>query len=51
MVASFLANPSAPDTKCVDTLTPPPFSNVPTNVSPADLQQELDNADLFKEPY
>lgn len=51
VVATFLANPSAPDTSCVDSLTPPLFSTSPTNVSPADLQEELDNPDLFKEPY
>jgi hypothetical protein len=51
VVASFLANPSAPDTSCVDSLTPPPFSGSPGNLSPADLQEELNNPELFIEPY
>jgi pimeloyl-ACP methyl ester carboxylesterase len=51
VVATFLANPSAPDTSCVDSLTPPPFSGSPSNLSPADLQEELNNPELFTEPY
>ncbi len=51
VVATFLANPSAPDTSCVDSLTPPPFSGSPSNLSPADLQEELNNPELFIEPY
>ena len=51
VVTSFLANPSAPDTTCVGSLTTPPFSSAPSNLSPADLQEELNNPELFIEPY
>jgi hypothetical protein len=47
VVASFLSNPMAPDTSCVGPLTPYPFGTSASMLSPDQLNEELDNLDLF----
>jgi pimeloyl-ACP methyl ester carboxylesterase len=51
VVASFLANPMAPDTTCVDTLTTYPFSTSASALSPDQLEEELNNLSLLEPHY
>jgi pimeloyl-ACP methyl ester carboxylesterase len=51
VVASFLANPMAPDTTCVDSLTTYPFTTSASALSPDQLTSELDNLSLLEPHY
>jgi hypothetical protein len=51
VVASFLANPMAPDTTCVDSLTTYPFSTSASALSPDQLEEELNNLSLFEQHF
>jgi pimeloyl-ACP methyl ester carboxylesterase len=48
VVESFLSNPITPDTSCVASLTPYPFGTSASMLSPDQLNEELDNLDLFE---
>ena len=50
VVASFLANPMAPDTTCVDSLTTYPFTTSASALSPDQLDLELNNLSLLEHP-
>ena len=49
--SSFLANPMAPDTTCVDSLTTYPFTTSASSLSPDQLTSELDNLSLLESHY
>jgi pimeloyl-ACP methyl ester carboxylesterase len=53
VVASFFANPAAPDTSCVASLTPYPFNTSATPSAPDQLESELEQNDpgYFHEPF
>lgn len=51
VVASFLANPIAPDTTCVNSLTTYPFTTSASALSPDQLSSELDNLSLIESHY
>jgi len=53
VVASFFANPAAPDTSCVASLTPYPFNTSATPSAPDQLELELEQNDpgYFHKPF
>ncbi len=51
VVASFLSNPMAPDTKCVAKLEPATFTSSATELPPDEVMEERNNLSLFDQPF